>query len=199
MEYIKTELYRYFDNVNLKQFSQSCTLTGEHADFLKNHTSTDINCVANGARIYIEMIYAADIKRFLIGMEPGFELLLAEVACKVKENHSDMQIFCIQPYEGYYDNLIHDDKSMRKRFQNVEKMVTDILYFRDASYENIDRALGIFLVNYSQIVLSVNYKERGTFKSHWIVKYANKVNCPVIELNPWNGEPSFYLGASDRL
>lgn len=116
------------------------------------------------------------------GMALGVDTVFWEVAAKLRKSNKNIKIEAAVPFVGQEKKWIHESQKQYKQMLSESDKVTIVSEGGFATYKMMAR--NRYMVNKSDIVIAVIYKETGGTAQ--CVKYAKEHNKVVIEINPQN-------------
>ena len=88
----------------------------------------------------IKQLYTEGYRTFMSGMAEGFDLLAAEVVLSLKEELSEIKLFCIIPFEGHISKV---GSANRARYNTICASADEVItlaseYHKKAYYDRND-------------------------------------------------------------
>lgn len=125
----------------------------------------------------VEQLYNEGYTTFLSGMAKGFDLIAAEAVLIVKEQHSDIRLIAIIPYEGQELGYKEADKYQYNRvYKSADEVVFTAKRYHEKAYFDRNDYL---LANCSKIVCYYTGLVGGTM---YTVNRAKKANIPIVNI-----------------
>ena len=92
----------------------------------------------------VTQLYAEGYRIFMSGMAEGFDLLAAEVVLSLKEELSEIKLFCIIPFEGHISKV---GNANRARYNTICASADEVItlaseYHKKAYYDRNDYLVG---------------------------------------------------------
>ena len=92
----------------------------------------------------VTQLYAEGYRIFMSGMAEGFDLLAAEVVLSLKEEFSEIKLFCVIPFEGHISKV---GNANRARYNTICASADEVItlaseYHKKAYYDRNDYLVG---------------------------------------------------------
>lgn len=133
----------------------------------------------------IKSLYAQGNTVFLSGMADGFDLTAALAVLQLREEHSEVQLIAVIPFEGQELGYSDEDKATYKHvFENADSVIhTSHEYFKEAFFKRND-----YLLDNCGMVVCYSDEQRGG--TMYTYNRAKKRGLPIINLFDKSDEDS---------
>lgn len=127
----------------------------------------------------IEKVIESGCTRFLTGMEWGVEIICAEIILKLKEQHPQVHLVCILPYE---EQAAKWNEEYRDRYFDILERSNDMKLISTRFTSDCYRLRDEYIVQHSNRILAVLDDEKNEIVS--LVEKAIRKGMDTVILNP---------------